>query len=86
LLILGRNLIRGEVVSYPTFKTQFKNRDSYQVMTQAIRQEPLLTTLHPLPAGSRIMGGQEKGQRHLGWGKPGVAPKIGLFPINDCGF
>jgi hypothetical protein len=47
-------------VSYPTFKTHFKNGDSYQVMTQAIRQEPLLTTLHPLPAGSRIMGGQEK--------------------------
>jgi hypothetical protein len=29
-------------------------------MTQAIEQEPLLTTRHPLPMGSRIMGGQEK--------------------------
>jgi hypothetical protein len=58
-------------VSYPTFKTHFKNGDSYQVMTQAIRQESLLTTLHPLPAGRRIMGGQGKSQRHLGRGNPG---------------
>jgi hypothetical protein len=35
-------------------------------MTQAIGQEPLLTTLYPLPAGSSIMGGQEKGQCHQG--------------------
>jgi hypothetical protein len=55
-------------VSYPTFKTHFKNGDPYQVMTQAIGQEPLLTTLDPLPAGSRIIGGQEKHQRHLGQG------------------
>jgi hypothetical protein len=48
-------------VSYPTFKTHFKNGDSYQVITQAIGQEPLLTTLHLLPMGSRIIGGQEKG-------------------------
>jgi hypothetical protein len=66
-------------VSYPTFKTHFKNGDSYQVMTQAIRQEPLLTTLHPVPAGSRIMGGQEKSQRHLGWGNPGQPPKLDCF-------
>jgi hypothetical protein len=55
-------------MSYPTFKTHFKNGDSYQVMTQAIGQEPLLTTLHPLPTGSRIMGGQEKSQHHKGLG------------------
>jgi hypothetical protein len=58
-------------VSYPTLKTHFKNGDSHQVITQARRQEPLLTTLHPLPAGSRIMGGQEKSQRHIGRGNPG---------------
>jgi hypothetical protein len=73
-------------MSYPTFKTNFKNGDSYQVMTQAIRQEPLLTTLHPLPTGSRIMGGQEKSQSIIKGGEPGVAPKIGLSPINDWGF
>jgi hypothetical protein len=73
-------------VSYPTFKTHYKNGDSYQVMTQARRQEPLLTTLHPLPAGSRIMGGQEKKSASSRAGKPGAAPEIGLFPINDCGF
>jgi hypothetical protein len=44
-------------LSYPTFKTHSKNGDSYQVMTQATRQEPLLTTLYLLPAGSRIIGG-----------------------------
>jgi hypothetical protein len=49
-------------MSYPTFKIHFKNGDSYQVMTQAIGQEPLLTTVHLLPTGSRIIGGQEKGQ------------------------
>jgi hypothetical protein len=59
------------VLSYPTFKTYFKNGDSYQVMTQAIGQEPLLTTLYLLPTGSRIMGGKEKGQHHLGQGNPG---------------
>jgi hypothetical protein len=48
-------------------------------MTQARRQEPLLTTLHPLPAGSRIMGGQEKGQRHLGRGNPGQPPRLDCF-------
>jgi hypothetical protein len=73
-------------MSYPTFKTHFKNGDSYQVMTQAIGQEPLLTTLHPLPAGSRIMGGQEKSQSVIKGGEPGAAPEIGLFPINDWGF
>jgi hypothetical protein len=66
-------------MSYPTFKTHFKNGDSHQVMTQAIGQEPLLTTLHPLPAGSRIMGGQEKSQRHLGWGNPGQPPRLDCF-------
>jgi hypothetical protein len=66
-------------VSYPTFKTHFKNGDSYQVMSQAIGQEPLLTTLHPLPAGSRIMGGQEKSQCHLGWGNPGQPPRWDCF-------
>jgi hypothetical protein len=55
---------RKQSLSYPTFKTHFKNGDSYQVMTQAIRQEPLLTTLHPLPAGSTIMGGQGKRSVH----------------------
>jgi hypothetical protein len=55
-------------------------------MTQAIGQEPLLTTLHPLPAGSRIMGGQEKSQSVIKGGEPGVAPEIELFPINDGGF
>jgi hypothetical protein len=54
-------LMKKRAVLYPTFKTHLKNGDSYPVMTQAQRQEPLLTTLHPLPAGSRIMGGQEKG-------------------------
>jgi hypothetical protein len=78
-MISGRNLIRGEVVSYPTFKTHFKNGDSYQVMTQAIGQEPLITTLHPRPAGSRIMGGQEKSQRHLGQGNPGQPPRLDCF-------
>jgi hypothetical protein len=29
-------------------------------MTQVIGQEPYPATLHPLPAGSRIMGGQGK--------------------------
>jgi hypothetical protein len=82
----GQNLIRGEVVSYPTFKTHFKNGDSYQVMTQAIRQELLLTTLHALPAGSRIMGGQEKSQSIIKGGEHGAAPEIGLCPINDWGF
>jgi hypothetical protein len=73
-------------LSYPTFKTHFKNGDSYQVMTQAIRQKPLLTTLHPLPAGSRIMGGQGKRSVcHKGLRTQG-SPKIGLFPINDWGF
>jgi hypothetical protein len=67
------------LLSYPTFKTHFKNGDSYQVMTQAIRQEPLLTTLHPLPTGSRIMGGQEKSQCHLGWGNPGQPPRLDCF-------
>jgi hypothetical protein len=57
LLISGQNLIRGEVVSYPNFKTHFKNGDSYQVITQAIGKELLLTTLYPLPTGSRIIGG-----------------------------
>jgi hypothetical protein len=66
-------------MSYPTFKTHFKNGDSYQVMTQARRQEPLLTTLHPLPAGSRIMGGQGKSQRHLGRGNPGQPPRLDCF-------
>jgi hypothetical protein len=73
--VLNTGPIRVDVctalLSYPTFKTRSKNGDSYQVMTQAIRQEPLLTTLHLLPAGSRIMGGQEKSQRYLGWGNPG---------------
>jgi hypothetical protein len=67
------------IVSYPTFKIYFKNGDSYQVMTQAQRQEPLLTTLHPLPAGSRIMGGKEKSQRHLGRGNPGQPPRLDCF-------
>jgi hypothetical protein len=66
-------------MSYPTFKIHFKNGDSYQVMTQAIRQELLLTTLHPLPAGSRIMGGQEKSQYHLGQGNPGQPPRLDCF-------
>jgi hypothetical protein len=48
-------------------------------MTQAIGQEPLLTTLHPLPTGSTIMGGQEKSQRHLGWGIPGQPPRLDCF-------
>jgi hypothetical protein len=48
-------------------------------MTQAIRQEPLLTTLHPLPTGSRIMGGQEKSQHHLGQGNPGQPLRLGCF-------
>jgi hypothetical protein len=48
-------------------------------MTQARRQELLLTTLHPLPAGSRIMGGQEKGQRHLGRGNLGQPPRLDCF-------
>jgi hypothetical protein len=48
-------------------------------MTQARGQEPLLTTLHPLPAGSRIMGGQEKSQRHLGRGNPGQPPRLDCF-------
>jgi hypothetical protein len=74
------------LLSYPTFKIHFKNRDSYQVMTQAIGQEPLLTTLHTLPAGSRIMGGQEISQSVIKGGEPGAAPEIGLFPINDWGF
>jgi hypothetical protein len=63
----------------PPLKTHFKNGDSYQVMTQAIRQEPLLTTLHPLPAGSRIKGGQENSQRHLGRGNPGQHPRLDCF-------
>jgi hypothetical protein len=63
----------------PHLQDTFKNGDSYQVMTQAIGQEPVLTTLHPLPAGSRIMGGQEKGQRHLGWGNPGQPPRLDCF-------
>jgi hypothetical protein len=66
-------------VSYPTFKTHFKNGESYQVMTQAIGQESLLTTLHPLPAGSRIMGGQEKSQHYLGRGNPGQPPRLDCF-------
>jgi hypothetical protein len=66
-------------LSYPTCKPHFKNGDSYQVMPQARRQEPLLTTLHPLPAGSRIIGGQEKGQRHLGRGNPGQPPRLDCF-------
>jgi hypothetical protein len=78
-LIPGRNLIRGEVVSYPTFKTHFKNGDSYQVMTQAIRQEPLLTTLHPCPIGSRIMGGHKKSQHYLGQGNLGQPPRWDYF-------
>jgi hypothetical protein len=69
----------GGSVSYPTFKTYYKNGDSHQVMTQAIGQEPLLTTLHPRPAGSRIMGGQEKSQRHLGWGNPGQPTRLDCF-------
>jgi hypothetical protein len=48
-------------------------------MTQARRQEPLLTTLHPLPAGSRVMGGQGKSQRHLGRGNPGQPPRWDCF-------
>jgi hypothetical protein len=59
------------LLSYLTFKTHFNNVDSYQVMTQAIGQEPLLTTLYPVPIGSRIMGGQEKYQHYLGQGNPG---------------
>jgi hypothetical protein len=58
--IISTSRTKMDPVSYPTFKTHFKNGDSYQVMTQAIGQELLLTTLHPLPTGSRIMGGQEK--------------------------
>jgi hypothetical protein len=69
----------AQCLSYPTFKDTFKNGDSYQVMTQAIGQEPLLTTLHPLPTGSRIMGGQEKSQHHLGWGNPGQPPRLDCF-------
>jgi hypothetical protein len=67
------------VLSYPTFKIHFKNGDSYQVITQAIGQELLLTTLHPLPTGSRIMGGQGKSQRHLGWGNPGQPLRLDCF-------
>jgi hypothetical protein len=48
-------------------------------MTQALGQEPLLTTLHPLPTGSRIIGGQEKSQCHLGWGNPGQPPRLDCF-------
>jgi hypothetical protein len=48
-------------------------------MTQAIRQEPLLTTLHLLPIGSRIMGGQEKSQYYLGWGNPGQPLRLDCF-------
>jgi hypothetical protein len=66
-------------VSYPTFKTHFKNGDSYQVMTQAIGQELLPTTLHPLPAGSRTMGGQGKSQCHLGRGNLGQPPRLDCF-------
>jgi hypothetical protein len=59
----------------PHLQDTFKNGDSHQVMTQAQRQEPLLTTLHPLPTGSRMMGGQEKSQHHLGRGNPGQPPR-----------
>jgi hypothetical protein len=60
-------MILSGLMSYPTFKTHFKNGDSYQAITQAIRPEPLLTTLHPLSARSRIMEGEEKSQYYQGW-------------------
>jgi hypothetical protein len=41
----------------PPLKTHFENGNSYQVMTEAIGQELLPTTLHLLPTGNRIMGG-----------------------------
>jgi hypothetical protein len=66
-------------VSYPTFKTYYKNGDSHQVMTQAIGQEPLLTTLYLLPVGSRIIGGQGKSQHYLGQGNPGQPPRLDCF-------
>jgi hypothetical protein len=79
LWFAGITLAICYIVSYPTVKIHIKNGDSYQVMTQAQRQEPLLTTLHPLPAGSRIMGGQEKGQHYLGQGNPGQPQRWDCF-------
>jgi hypothetical protein len=67
----------GSVI--PHLQDTFKKGDSYQLMTQAIGQELLLTTLHPLPAGSRIMGGQGESQHHLGWGNLGQPPRLDCF-------
>ena len=68
----------GGVIPYPD-KTFEKNGDSYLSNNSSQRRELLLTTLHPLPAGSRIMGGQGKSQRHLGRGNPGQPPRWVCF-------
>jgi hypothetical protein len=44
----------------PLLEDTTKEWGFLQVMTQVIGQEPYQATLHPLPAGSRIMGGQGK--------------------------
>jgi hypothetical protein len=44
----------------PLLADTLKEWGFLQVMTQVIGQELYQATLHPLPAGSRIMGGQGK--------------------------
>jgi hypothetical protein len=68
----------------PCLEDTLKEWGFLQVMTQVIGQESYQATLHPLPVGSRIMGGQGKTivshkrsyplmLRHHEWGQ---------FPIN----
>jgi hypothetical protein len=44
----------------PVLEDTLKEWGFLQVMTQVIGQESYQATLHPLPVGSRIMGGQGK--------------------------
>jgi hypothetical protein len=48
----------GSVI--PLLEDTWKEWGFLQVMTQVIGQESYQATLHPLPIGSRIMGGQGK--------------------------
>jgi hypothetical protein len=48
------------ILVIPLLEDILKEWGFLQVMTQVIGQELYQATLHPLPTGSRIMGGQAK--------------------------
>jgi hypothetical protein len=49
---------RGSII--PLLEDTLKEWGFLQVITQVIGQESYQAALHPLPTGSRIMGGQGK--------------------------